>query len=283
MTYVMPDDNIADIATFLSTTCGLRSLKISIDIDPMGFVPGLLPAVFGSGRLHQDLEELVVVVLRGRAPYHLEEFHGLQYFERLRCVAIDGTMEECQESSFAKFLDTVAYWFPRTLEILGCGWGEVRSTLVLNQLPWVKVFSAERDVESFDHLQHPSIEYISVDLLTALQTLQQWSVEQWEALARRCPNLKCVAWMDDLFSSPQLRVKQFQRIGGGVVRITDATVAARVFSEAPVPLWWWFSVFFRLHCRRLFLLVVDPLLVVFAQLGGGLLVRHLSWGYLYLL
>ena len=156
----------------------------------------------------------------------------------------------------------------------------MRSTVVLEQLPWLKVFSAEHDVESLGCLYHPSIEYISFDLLTAQGTIRQWSDEQWEALAERCPNLKCVAWMDDLFSYSELPAKQFQRFDGGV-KIVNAMVEARVFSEAPalsrqwqklMPLWWRFSICFRFYCRS-FLPAVDLFWIVWNQLGG-LLVRH---------
>ena len=62
------DGNIADIQTILSTRPGLRSLKIFVDIDQMGFFPGLLPAAFDSRTLYQDFEELIIV-LEGRVIY----------------------------------------------------------------------------------------------------------------------------------------------------------------------------------------------------------------------
>ena len=253
----------------------------------MGFIPGLLPVVFNSTTLHQDLEVLIIVVLEGRAPYFLEQLYSLKRFRRLRCIAIDGPMEECEERSLAKFVDSVAYWCPQTLEAMSCSWGvgAVRSTAVLNQLPWLKVFSAERVVESLGRLEHTSIEHISFDFLTARGTLEKWSCEQWEALAERCPNLKYVAWMDDLFSSSQLPAKQFQRVDGRA-KVFSTTVEARLFSEAPAlprqwlrttPLWWRFSVRFRYLCQ-LFLPAGGLLLDVWMESGGGLLVRHyLSW------
>ena len=133
----------------------------------------------------------------------------------------------------------------------------MRPTHVLEQLPWITIFSVERDVESLGCLYHPSIEYISFDLLTAQGAIRQWSDEQWEALAERCPNLKCVAWMDDLFFYSGLPANQFQGFDGGV-KIVDAMVEAQVFSEAPalsrqwlklMLLWWRFSICFRFNCR----------------------------------
>ena len=86
----------------------------------------------------------------------------------------------------------------------------MRSTHVLEQLPWITIFLVERDVESLGCLYHSSIEYISFDLLTAQGTIRQWSDEQWEALVERCPNLKCVAWMDDLFLIPSCQPTNFR-------------------------------------------------------------------------
>ena len=263
---IAPGYNIAEIQHSLSTRPGLRSLKIFVDVERSGIVPGLLPAVFDCRTLHQDLEQLAIVNLEGRAPYSLKDLYALQNFRRLRCISIDGLMERCEALSLAKFVESVEYWCPQTLEVISCSWGggEVKSTHVLEQLPWITVFSAERDVESLGCLYHPSIEYISFDLLTAQGTIRQWSDGQWEALAERCPNLKCVAWMDDLFSYSKLPAKQFQRFDGGV-KIVDAMVEVRVFSEAPalsrqwlklMPLWWRFSICFRFYCRS-FLPAVD--------------------------
>ena len=66
-------------------------------------------------------------------------------------------MKECEELSLVKFLGSVAYWFPQTLEAMSYSWGDgtVRSTTVLKQLPWLRVFSAERDVESLGLLHTP--------------------------------------------------------------------------------------------------------------------------------
>ena len=162
---ITPGYNIADIQHSLSTKPGL-SLKILVDIERSGIVPGLLLAVFDCRTLHQGLEQLAVVNLEGRAPYSSEDLYALQNFRRLRCVSIDGLMERCEASSLAKFVESVEYWCPQTLEVISCSWGggEVRSTVVLEQLPRLKVFSAERDVESLGCL------YISFDLLTAQGT-----------------------------------------------------------------------------------------------------------------
>ena len=171
---VTPERDIADIQSILSTRPSLRSLKIFVNIGSTESISGLLPAVFNSRTLQENLEELVIAVLEGQAPYSLEQLYGLRKFRRLRYVAIDGPMKECEELSLVKFL---AYWFPQMLEAMSYSWGDgtMRSTTVLKQLPWLRVFSAERDVESLGILQHPGVEYISFDLLTALEPLEKWS------------------------------------------------------------------------------------------------------------
>ena len=61
---ITPGYNIADIQHSLSTRPGLRSLKIFVDIERSGIVPGLLPAVFDCRTLHQDLEQLAILISR---------------------------------------------------------------------------------------------------------------------------------------------------------------------------------------------------------------------------
>ena len=109
---ITPSYNIADIQNSLSTRLGLRSLKIFVDVECSGIVPGILPAVFDCRTLHQDLEQLAVVDLEGRVPYSLVDLCALRNFRRLRCVSIDGLMERCEASSLAKFVESVEYWCP---------------------------------------------------------------------------------------------------------------------------------------------------------------------------